>query len=108
MIARPPGPAADEPAAGPEVDATLADTIAALAIGVPGVSRLHGGLFGEVATYLPGRRVAGVTVHDEDVEVHVVLDASAPIRATAERVHAALATAVDLPVRVVVEDIDPS
>jgi hypothetical protein len=47
-------------------------------------------------------------VRDDGIEVHVVLDASAPIRTTAERVHAVLAPAVDRPVQVVVEDIDPS
>lgn len=113
MSSQPPDPqgpvAGDEPAAGPGDDpvARLADSVAALVTGVPGVRRLHGGLFGEVATYLPGRRVAGVTVREDGVEVHVVLEASAPIRATAQRVHAALADAVDLPVRVVVEDVEP-
>jgi hypothetical protein len=40
------------------------------------VARLSGGRFGEVATYLPGRRVTGVAIRDNaprpEVAVHVV------------------------------------
>lgn len=39
--------------------AAVADSVAAAALSVPGVSRLHGGSFGEVATYLAGRQVEG-------------------------------------------------
>ena len=43
-----------------------------LVLSCPAVAAMHGGLTGEVATYLPGRRVIGVRVLAEVVEVHVV------------------------------------
>lgn len=39
---------------------TVADRIAVATLSCPAVARLHGGRFGEVATYLPGRRISGV------------------------------------------------
>jgi uncharacterized alkaline shock family protein YloU len=86
--------------------ARTADDVAALVLAVPGVVRLHSGLFGEATTYLPGRRVAGVAVTAESVDVHVVLDHAVPIRMTAQRIHAVVASAVDVPVHVHVDDVD--
>ncbi|GAA1076358.1 MULTISPECIES: hypothetical protein [Pseudonocardia] len=50
------------------------DRIADAVLGCPGVAQLHGGRFGEIATYLPGRRVSGIRVDPTApaVEVHVV------------------------------------
>lgn len=91
----------DEPSA--------ADLVASAARSVPGVRDLHGGAMGEVATYLPGRRVAGVRVQDHRCSVHVVIDWEAGIAETAERVRAAVRPLVDGPVDVTVEDIaDPA
>ncbi len=87
----------------PEV--TAADEIAALVLAVEGVVQLHPGRFGEVATYLPGRRVAGVKLSEQAVEVHVVLAYDTPIRAVAQQIHAAVAAVVDVPVQVYVEDL---
>jgi hypothetical protein len=84
---------------------TTVDDIAALVLAVPDVVRLHAGRFGEVATYLPGRRVTGIKVGDDTVEVHVVVAARAPIRETAQLIHAAVATLVATPVHVYVEDV---
>jgi hypothetical protein len=56
-------------AAGEEPDA---DSLAAAALACPDVVALSGGLLGEVATYLPGRRVRGVRVREAVVDVHVV------------------------------------
>ena len=109
-------PTPAEPAAGPRTDAPseqvtveqLADDLAAVVRAVPGVSALHPGALGEIGTYLPGRRVAGIRLRDEaftetstgpagtggaarhPVEVHVVLAAGAPVRETAAAVHAAV------------------
>ncbi|MEW9267150.1 hypothetical protein AB1207_20555 [Kineococcus endophyticus] len=83
----------------------MADDLADVVRAVPGVSDLHPGALGEIGTYLPGRRVAGIRLRDEalsgaagsaepnryPVEVHVVLQAGAPIRETAHAVHAAVA-----------------
>lgn len=53
-----------------------ADRVAAAVAGCRTVARLSAGPLGEVATYLPGRRVRGVAVRDSapepEVEVHVV------------------------------------
>ncbi len=59
----------------------LAERVAATVTAHPGVARLHGGMFGAVATYLPGRRLIGVRigVGDEPVEVGVVLTLDRPI-----------------------------
>jgi uncharacterized alkaline shock family protein YloU len=84
---------------------TTVDDIAALVLAVPDVVRLHAGRFGEVATYLPGRRVTGIKLGDDTVEVHVVVAGGVPIRQTAQLIHAAVATRVATPVHVYVEDV---
>lgn len=55
----------DPPAADP-------DLIAAAVLACPTVAGLSGGIAGEVATYLPGRRVTGLRIDDATVTVHVV------------------------------------
>jgi hypothetical protein len=56
-----------------EVDpAAQADAVVAIALAQPGVARLSSGHAAEVATYLPGRRVTGVRLTDDAVEVHIV------------------------------------
>ena len=82
-----------------------ADEIAALVLSVPGVDALHPGRFGEVATYLPGRRVSGVKLAEDRVEVHVVLRFGVAIRAVAQQIHAAVAAVVAVPVQVFIEDL---
>jgi hypothetical protein len=49
--------------------------VAAAVTANPAVARLDGGVFGAIATYLPGRRLVGVRIGqgDEPVEVAVVL-----------------------------------
>ena len=82
-----------------------ADEIAELVRAVPGVVALHAGRFGEVATYLPGRRVTGVKLGEQAVEVHVVAEFGAPLRALARAVHVAVAAVVTVPVQVFIEDL---
>ena len=72
------------------------------------MSRLHAGSFGEVATYLPGRRVTGVRVSPDLTEVHVVVQLAAPVLETAALVREAVAPIVATPVDVFVEDLDQS
>jgi hypothetical protein len=49
------------------------EAVAALVRSCPGVASLSAGMFGEVATYLPGmRRVRGIRFDEERVEVHIV------------------------------------
>ncbi|MEI5676245.1 MULTISPECIES: hypothetical protein [unclassified Nocardioides] len=82
-----------------------ADLVAHAVLAVPGVLDLHGGAPGEVATYLPGRRVRGVRLLEPGCEVHVVLDWTAPLGDTTDRIRAALRPIVDAPVHVFVEDV---
>ncbi|TDC49414.1 Asp23/Gls24 family envelope stress response protein [Jiangella ureilytica] len=92
------------PAPTPEPD--LAELVAAAVRAVPGVAGLYGGLFGEVATHLPGRRVLGVRIDDGgNAEVHVVLHWGHPVPATAYAVRRAVARLVHGGVHVVVDDI---
>lgn len=60
----------------------LADAIAQRVLDHPVVAHLHGGPFGTVASYLPGRRVVGVRVDETDgsVDLSVVLWVGVPLR----------------------------
>ncbi|WP_132992643.1 Asp23/Gls24 family envelope stress response protein [Gordonia zhaorongruii] len=84
---------------------SLADTVAEAALAVPGVTELHPGLFGEVATYFPGRRVAGVALRDEDGEVHIVADVTSDLQAVAAQVRDIAEKLTGLQIAVTVEDI---
>jgi hypothetical protein len=84
----------------------VADAVAEAVLRVPGVTGLHGGRLGEVATYLPGRRVGGVRIGDDGTGVHVVVDPDASLRATAAAVRDAVAPHVRGPITVVVEDLE--
>lgn len=83
-----------------------ADLVAAAARSIPGVTDLHAGAFGEVATYLPGRRVVGVRLGDDLTEVHVVVAMGSPVLITSEAVRQAVSPLVTTPVDVYVEDVD--
>jgi hypothetical protein len=83
-----------------------ADTVADIVRAVPGVVGLHPGMFGEVATYLVGRRVPGIRVGADRIEVHLSVTAEAPPRETAAAVRDAVAAAFGgRTVDVTVEDI---
>ena len=72
----------------------------------PAVVALHGGPFGEVATYLPGRRVRGVRVTEEEVDIHVVGRYPATVTEIATQVRAALADHIgDRALHIRVEDL---
>jgi len=83
----------------------LVDAVSAAVRTVPGVADLHAGVFGEVGTYLPGRRVAGITIGDGGAEIHVALLVGYPVRETAAMVRAAVAPLTGGPVHVTVEDV---
>lgn len=53
------------------IDGIDVEMIAALVRRCAGVSALDGGPYGEIATYLPGRKVAGVVIGDGQVTVQV-------------------------------------
>ncbi|WP_026876030.1 hypothetical protein [Jiangella gansuensis] len=84
----------------------LADHVAEAVLAVDGVTDLHGGLFGEIGTYLPGRRVRGVRLGPAgSAQVHVVLRWGVDIPRTAGAIRRAVAALVDGPVEVTVEDL---
>ncbi|CAN5791332.1 hypothetical protein BH24ACT2_BH24ACT2_04720 [soil metagenome] len=73
----------------------------------PSVVRLVPGSSVEVATYLPGRRVPGVRVHDGVLEVHVAARYGQPLPEVADEVRRALAEVVGRhPVAVFIDDLD--
>jgi hypothetical protein len=59
----------------------LAERVAAAVAAHPAVAGLHGGIYGSVTTYLPGRKLLGVRIGegDEPVEIAVVVHADRPI-----------------------------
>ena len=72
-------------------DGAVAEAARDAALAVRGVTRLATGPFGEVATYLPGRRsVPGVRVRDDELHVHLVVAVDVPLRAVAADVHRAV------------------
>lgn len=80
------------------------DVLARTILGVRGVSDLHAGVLGEVATYLPGRRVNGVRLRDPGCDIHVILQWGAAVAATAQAIRTAVRDQVTGPVDVTVED----
>lgn len=100
-------PAAADPAADRGGAGARADRIAAAVTAVPGVAGLHPGIFGEAATYLPGRRVTGVQVGERGVNIHVSIWFGVPIPQVTARIQAAVAAIDPGPVVVTVEDVLP-
>lgn len=86
----------------------LADVVADVVLAVPGVAGLHGGMFGEAGTYLPGRRVAGVRLGEDGADIHLSVVFGVPVRETAEAVRRAVAALVPGPVHVSIEDVFPA
>lgn len=99
-----------------------AESIAAAVLACPSVTRLTGGVAGEVATYLPGRRVVGVRLRPDRITVHVAGRYGVPVGRIAADVRAAVRAvladpssvpspaeghiAADVPIDVVVDDLD--
>jgi hypothetical protein len=83
------------------------EEVARAAVACPEVARLSEGAVAEVASYLPGRRVPGVRVVDDTVEVHIVARWGRPLPEVGEAVAAAVTpVAAGRPVRVFVEDLE--
>lgn len=106
----------------PVVGGSLAEPIAAAVLACPLVTRLTGHLAGEVATYLPGRRVLGVRVRPDGIAVQVAGRYGVPVGQIAADVRAAVRAVladpssvpspaeghvpVDVPIDVVIDDLD--
>ena len=89
------------------IDGVDVDAVAVAVAGCPGVAALDGGPFGEVATYLPGRMVAGVVVGNGRLTVQVRCRWGIPAADLAVRITAVLASLTGRrPVDVVIADID--
>lgn len=65
--------------------------VAATVLTCPAVATLHGGRLGQLTTFLPGRRVEGVRLDDERVQVGVVVVHGTPAALVADQVRTALA-----------------
>ncbi|MGW4422094.1 hypothetical protein [Streptosporangium sp. NPDC004631] len=79
----------------------LAHEIADAVRRCPGVADLSGGPFGAVATYLPGEKISGVALRDDEVEISIVVQPGRPLPEIADEVRTALAPLVgDRPVNV--------
>lgn len=84
-----------------------AEAVAERALQSRSVSGLYPGGAVEVATYLPGRKISGVRVRDDEVEVHVVARWSTLLPDVAEEVRALVTPlAGGLPVSVFIDDVD--
>ena len=77
-------PASRTAVAGASAEDALAERVAAAVTAHPAVARLHGGIYNDVATYLPGRKLVGVRISERGapVEVAVVLRCDRPIPET--------------------------
>jgi hypothetical protein len=83
-----------------------AEQIAAAVGASPEVASLSGGRLGGVGTYLPGRRVTGVVIRDDELEVHVVGRFGVPVAEIAAAVRRAVEPyADDRTVHVIIEDL---
>lgn len=97
----PGGPSSTPPGTGQE-----AEDIAAAVSAAPGVAALSGGRLGGVGTYLPGRRVTGVVVRADDLEVHVIGRYGVSVTEIAADVRRAVEPyAGDRTVHVIIEDL---
>jgi len=89
------------------IDGVDVDAVAAAVRGCAGVSALTGGPFGEIVTYLPGRRVAGVLVRGGRVKVQVRSRWGVPAADLAALISVILVPLTGhRPVDVVIADID--
>jgi len=91
-------------ASGPALEELLAAAVA----GCADVVGLSEGPFGEVATHLAGRRVPGIRLHEDRVEVHVIVRWGVRLPELSDRVRAACAPlAGGRPVDVAIDDLAP-
>ena len=87
----------------------LPERVADALLAHPDVVRLSGGTFGSIATYLPGRRLVGVSLGEgsEPARISVVLRLGAPVHATADALRALVAAETGAQrVDVVVTDVE--
>lgn len=103
-------PATPVPAPGssypPSPPVEVVELIAMAVRACPAVASLHGGQFGQTTTYLPGRRVAGVTMSPTEIVVGVIGCYPASVGVIAAQIRAAVdLISPGVPVSVNVEDL---
>ena len=91
--------------AGDDPVGSTAEQIADAVVEVDGVTDLFSGVFGEIATYMPGGRVGGVTLDDGRGAVHVIVDISFDLRDVATEVARVASEIAGVPIDVTVEDV---
>jgi hypothetical protein len=74
------------------VDGIDVDAVAAAVRGCPAVDDLDSGPLGGAATYLPGRRVPGIRIGSDRIEVHVRSVWDQPVGTVAGQIRQALAS----------------
>lgn len=90
----------------PAAGDALEELLSAAVTSCRDVVRLSEGPFGDVATHLAGRRVPGIRLESDRVEVHVIAASGVPLPGVAEQVRAACASFTgDRPVDVTIDDI---
>ena len=95
-----------QPPIGREVDRRV-DPIVAAVLACPLVVGLHGGRYGQVATYLPGRRVTGIRITEDEVAIHLVACYPSAMDQVAAQVRSAVAPfTAGLAVHVTIEDLN--
>jgi hypothetical protein len=83
------------------------ELVAAAVLACPAVARLSSGTIGEIASYLPGRRLLGVRFADDEVAVHVVARYGPTVAEIARQVRLAVHGVVgDRPVTVGIDDLE--
>jgi hypothetical protein len=99
--------AADDLAEG-VVDGIDVDDIYAAVLACPGVAGLGSGMIGELATYLPGRRVPGIRVTPELVQLEICAAWGPSAQQIGHQIFTALADVVtDRPIEIAITDISP-
>ena len=74
------------------VDGVDIDAVYAAVVGCPGVAALGGGsVAASLTTYLPGRRIPGIRINPDSVELEVVAAWQASVAAIAAQIKAATA-----------------
>lgn len=106
MTCSPVSPAISRPGSS-VIDGVDVDGVAAALLGCAGVAGLDGGRFGDMTSYLPGRKVEGVVVGGGRVKVQIRAWWTVPVPELAARIRTILRPLTgSRPVDVVVADID--
>ncbi|CAN5669510.1 hypothetical protein BH20ACT1_BH20ACT1_12520 [soil metagenome] len=83
------------------------DAVAQVVAQCPSVARLTRGSGVEAVAYLPGRRVEGIRIVDDHLEVHVVARYGPTMSEVADEIRLALRpTLGEGPVAIVIDDLD--